>query len=655
MNAINPMPMQTAPLAGIYISSPFRSSQEMKVVRACWKVEAPDWAVVKDDAELHAILISATLTSADPLEVRFESPEAYQCLRRVWRTMVRKVSHRLILRLRPGNSPEIIMQPAFWLIDLVGTPEVDLQNRLTFLTRYAVDGLAVLTANTPLYWPEVVKVLTLCREPAEILMRETETVKLDRASRIVFLLRTGVELHTRIPRAFWKRLFARALPEVLELSKCAGLRPLRLFADSKPTTLFVFPERMLPVERAYYLRAFDVLLGLAYGGQPTAVMVLGPANNDLERIRSLLSIFSSSVTARPLVRGRRSLSHWLLLRAESLFRRLAGLTGSAPLRYTERGMLFATPENSELLSSVIDTLPDLRNVVYTGAWFGRAIRRVARKRPDLRWICDTHDVFFVLDSSNDSAENRHYFYSASSQRRLELKELSYADIILAISPSDHAAMSGAGLNRPILVEPGSFTHVENKTSVCEADRLMCFGFIGSNNCNNLKCLEIIQRTWWPTIIAERPDARLELAGAICRSDVALRLAETFPESVRLLGFVDSLESYYSTVGTMLSPIAVQGGLNFKSVEALMAGCFLLTNDIGIRCLGDSMDGVTVVGKNGEGLKRFLVALTQEVDMPARREELRAVANQRYGDEVAYSSLLSVISANSLPVRDGNHP
>jgi hypothetical protein len=462
-------------------------------------------------------------------------------------------------------------------------------------------------------------------------------------------------LHTRIPRAFWKRIFARALPEVLELSECAELRPLQLFADSKPATLFVFPERMLPIQRAYYLRAFDVVLGLAYGGQPPAVMVLGPANNDLDRIRGVLSIFSSSVTARPLVRGRWTLSHWLLRRAEGLIRRLTGHAGSAPLRYSERGMLFATPEHSELLASVIDTLPDLRNVVYTGAWFGRAIRRVARKRPDLRWICDTHDVFFILDSSNDSAENRHYFYSATAQRRLELKELSYADMIIAISPSDRAAMSSAGLNSPILVEPGSFTHVGNITSDNETDRLMCFGFIGSNNCNNLKCLEIIQRAWWPAIVSERPDARLQLAGAICRSDAALRLAETFPESVRLLGFVDSLETYYSTVGTMLSPIAVQGGLNFKSVEALMAGCFLLTNDIGSRCLGDSLDGVTVVGKNGEGLKSFLVALTQEVDMPARREALRAVANQRYGDKAAYSSLLSVLSTASLPVRKGSHP
>lgn len=613
------------------------------VVSGCSTLDrqAPNCEIVTDDAGLYAVLSAfSAQVPGEIVELTLGGPSDYQRVRRVWEMLPDGAAPDVHVRIENRADSALAGQ---WLIDLEHTPTLELQNRLAVFARYG--DTAVLTSRAPLFWPEHLATLTLSANPATVLLREMGRVSITWNSRVVFLGRPKPD---RIPRAFWKRLFAATLPEVLIFGEDGTLHPLRLFDGAVPKTLFVFPERMLPLERAYYLRAFDLVLGLTYGGQAPAILVLGPSNHDLKRIQLVLEIFSPSVTTKPLVRGRFPARHRLVRQIEYGLRRLAGLSPNAPHRYSERGMLFATPANANLLADVIDSLPGLKNVVYTGAWFGRAVRAVKPRRPELRWFCDTHDVFFMLDDT-DAVEDRHFLYCAIWQRRLELEELSLADAVIAISPSDRDALVRAGLNRPLLVEPGSFSHVYSSTALAEQLDPATFGFVGSNNRNNQKCLALIHRVWWPMILKHWPNARLRLAGAVCRSNEAARLVDDYPDSVAALGFVDSIEDFYASTATMLSPIEVQGGLNFKSVEALMAGCFLFTNTLGNRCLGELTEGVSIVGADGTNLPAILDRLAATPDLAARRAGIRATAANYYGDEVAYTNLLAALTDPSSRV------
>ncbi|KAB0593918.1 glycosyltransferase [Cupriavidus gilardii] len=431
------------------------------------------------------------------------------------------------------------------------------------------------------------------------------------------------------------------MPEVLSVGDSLDFGPLRLFERKEIKTLYVFPERMLPLQRAYFSRGFDLLLGLNYGGESAATMIFGPDNRDLERIKKALEIVSPFVATHPLKRGQYTLARRFVRRSEALLRGRIGIKTAPPMRFTERCALFGTERNSVLLEQVICNLPYLRNVVYTGAWFTPSVVPVKKKWPYLRWYCDTHDVFFVLDRDSNSTERR-FLYDPAHQRRLEIALLNQADGVIAISDADRASLLAAGCSAQVITESGSFEHAVRGADVSQGPEGLVAGFIGSNNANNEKCLRIVQRIWWPKIVAEFPDAKLLVAGGICKSEVAAQLEQAYPENVQRLGFVDVLSDFYASVNVMLSPIAVQGGLNFKSVEALMAGRPLLTNELGTRCLGSEMTGVYVVGDEGDGIERTLKRLMDNEDGKKLRSATHTHAAQRFGDGAAYRQLIEAL-------------
>lgn len=54
-----------------------------------------------------------------------------------------------------------------------------------------------------------------------------------------------------------------------------------------------------------------------------------------------------------------------------------------------------------------------------------------------------------------------------------------------------------------------------------------------------------------------------------------------------MGFVDNLSEFYNKIDIALNPAIVQGGLNFKSIEAILSGKLLWTNHLGSKCINDN--------------------------------------------------------------------
>jgi polysaccharide biosynthesis protein PslH len=373
------------------------------------------------------------------------------------------------------------------------------------------------------------------------------------------------------------------------------------------------------------------------------VMILGPGNKDLDRIRQALEIVSPQVFAYPLVRGVAPTTRKWIRQSELFMRRRRGTVTPPPLRFSERCDVFATDQNSTHTQTAIESIPGLQHVVYTGAWFTPAVQRLKPQFPHLTWTCDTHDVFFVVDRDSNQEEVR-FLYSANRYMRRELDLLSQADTVIAISHSDRESLQGAGCRSEIIVESGSFSHATPERLAAPQGACPVFGFIGSKNRNNDRCLAQIQATWWPAILACHPGATLKIAGSVCLSPVAQALAKAYPGSVELMGFVASLSRYYAGVHAMLSPIAVQGGLNFKSVEALMAGRPLLTNELGSRCLGRGQWGVHVMDEGLSTLPGLLADLLDPVKFLAQSESIQADAVRVFGDDAAYRQLISRLRA-----------
>jgi hypothetical protein len=304
-------------------------------------------------------------------------------------------------------------------------------------------------------------------------------------------------------------------------------------------------------------------------------------------------------------------------------------------------MIFGTKTNSERLFDVIKSESNIRNVIYTGAWFYPAIKTIRNKFPDIKWFCDTHDVFFVVDEYSNKDESR-FLYSPSMQKERELNALNNSDGVIAISPSDATSFHGAGINVPIFKESGSFEQASFGVDIANGPRELKFGFIGSGNNNNRNCLKLILNDWWPKILEKMPSAKLVIAGSACKTPESELLRKSYIKSVELLGFVDDLSGFYNSVQIMLSPIIVRGGLNFKSAEALIAGRVLLTNPLGSECLEGVDKGVVVLN---DKLDNIDAVVTEILASRARtyRSAVSKSAEKVFGQKIAYSKLVEAVS------------
>jgi hypothetical protein len=447
-------------------------------------------------------------------------------------------------------------------------------------------------------------------------------------------------IKNNFPIQAWKLILTSKLPTVKFIGDECNIIPLRLNTKKTAKTLFVFPERMLPLSRAYYVRAFDILSGLFERGIGLSALIFGPKNSDLEKIRELLCIFTVDCHAYPLIRGNFTVTHRAIRKTELLGRKTLGIMTPPPMRFNERNMVFATEINSNRLHDVISSKNSIKNVIYTGAWFYPAIKNTQNQFPDIKWYCDTHDVFFVMDGHSNQDERR-FLYKPALQKKRELDALNNSDGVIAISPSDANSFQKADINIQIFKESGSFEQASFGVDITNIPNELKFGFIGTSNNNNRSCLKLILDKWWPSILDKMPTATLVVAGSACNTMESQLLLEHYKDSVTLLGFVDDLSGFYNSVLVMISPIIVRGGLNFKSAEALISGRVLLTTPLGAECLEGVDAGVVVLNNdlaNIDNVVEDILKYKVQTDLSF----ISKSAEKVFGQKTAYCEIAEVL-------------
>jgi hypothetical protein len=436
-----------------------------------------------------------------------------------------------------------------------------------------------------------------------------------------------------LSRQMLRVLLAEGLPELLAVTDAGGVEPLAAYPGAEARTLFVFPERLLPVSRAFYSRGFDLLCALNAAGVPTDVLAFGPPQEaERRRIEAALRAVAPRATVVPLRRASRRPAGLLVWRLERVLRRIVREAAPAPMRFSERQDFFGSRWQSAQITQAV-TEGGYSRVIMTGAWSLRTIAALRRSRPDLRIACDTHDVFFVADTQAN-ARLRRFLYSPARQKSREMAALQDCDLVIAISHSDADNLRQAGLAAPLLVESGTFEYARVDPAI--SPDAASFGYIGTANSHNRLALETLRREWWPAILRAFPAARLRIAGAACRTPEAEQMAASHPAQVELAGFVRDLRDFYAGVRTMLSPISIQGGLNFKSVEALVAGRELLITELGARCIGGGTG--LWVADGAEALATAIARIAATSHGQERRAMIQTEALAVFGEAAGFRGL-----------------
>lgn len=361
----------------------------------------------------------------------------------------------------------------------------------------------------------------------------------------------------RLRKPLLSAIMSRSLPRFYQLKE-SELERYKFDKPDNGRVIFVYPGVFAPTRNGSTQRAFSLLLGLLSAGHQVEVVM--PFGKGSHNFKVFLKQFGIGVHLFRLDRSQYALSG-----ARDLAKKTLGLNYYLPFFARLRFAL-----SSDFRRIVRGIVKPNDKIIVSYAWMVPTFIKAGR---NVQVIVDTHDVNFVRD--------RNYYRSGTLTSRflewfnkhLEIKRLNKADRILAISESDKSIFQSESLSAPVTLLEPSFEWIQGTAIHSKSDALN-FGFIGSNMIANRLAVEEIISNIWPRIVKVRPGATLFIAGGICDY---LKDRETLGENVVPLGFVTSLEGYFAKMDALISPIMMQGGLNFKVVESLCCGVPVLVN------------------------------------------------------------------------------
>lgn len=257
-------------------------------------------------------------------------------------------------------------------------------------------------------------------------------------------------------------------------------------------------------------------------------------------------------------------------------------------------------------------------------------------------ICDTHDVQFYRNEKKAPLLER-WLLSEKYDRQHELKQLSKADVVLAISDRDGLLLAEALPTVKVMTVVPTFNAMFKPAAPRNPYIPLVFGFIGTKMAANVDALCYVLKEWWPAIHSYSPESQFLVAGSVGQSPEVASYAWMY-EEVKLLGFVDDLAKFYADIDLLLSPVLVRGGLNFKNIEAVTAGKHVVTNEAGLAAMQPiNLPAVQDVAEVMQHIKR--IETDAEYDLSLRRAAQNA-ALRRFANAKEMEAIRDIILARS---------
>lgn len=387
--------------------------------------------------------------------------------------------------------------------------------------------------------------------------------------------------------------FSNSLGNVWHIQSNGALAKYRLNPHRKASTLLVFPGSILPLTLGSHQRAFNLLFNLSKNGVLVDVLITTPKNVKQSEYQAALKTICNNVYIYKNNKKKHNSSTQTKRFLESKARVILGKSKELPELFSERLNTRPTESCKRWVNSLY-LANNYKSVIVSYAWMMGALEYIIHDSDNFKVICDTHDVQFTRNDEILSRKER-IFFNSLAEKKCELTQLKKCDSVLAISVSDEDILNKSLKNTTKVIRASSgFDYALAQVRNRPHGKPLYFGFIGGQMSANVKSLLHILDNWWPTIKKYSPDSKLYIAGSICKSTEVL--PKTFLDNnIIPLGFVDSISEFYNTIDVSLNPVLVQGGLNFKSVEAVFSGKHLITNKLGQECLGSEFPS-TIVNK-----------------------------------------------------------
>lgn len=439
-------------------------------------------------------------------------------------------------------------------------------------------------------------------------------------------------------------LFQLNLLKVCSINQRYEIAGYRRPASGKLKILFVSAGSIYPLSLGSHQRMFNSIQGLIEAGCDVSVLYQKQRREREIGATAALSLVATEIhTFKP---------QWGKLRGKTARRRIVYDTLATLFRLSKPNkMTFAEKcqkRSSFWLYKQMKALGEAGG--YDAAWvnyawmMGKVNDEIRKLFPIV--ICDTHDVQFYRNGGIRPLLDR-VILGQQYDKEVELAQLRKADLVLAISDRDAKLLQESLPGKNIITLVPSFDQHQKPIRPRDVYKPLTFGFIGTRMEANVKASEYVIRHWWPDLHKYSPDSRFLIAGSVCE-EPSVQAVSWLRDEIELLGFVDDLSDFYNRIDALLSPVLVRGGLNFKNVEAAMAGKHVITN-------GDGAETLAPVPVRALTTSQDVIAYLTEVEMNPQldvylRMEVQQAAADRFSNSGEFASIIKTIADKRVNVR-----
>ncbi len=387
--------------------------------------------------------------------------------------------------------------------------------------------------------------------------------------------------------------------------------------------LLLTPDLPYPSESGAAIRNIGIIRGLVEAGHTLTLVSF--AERRPERASNPLFQLCESV-------------HVVNTPGHGKLKRVAGLLLS---RRADMEFRLASAEFGRTLRGILqDRAFDL--IQFSGIEMGCYLLAIVDWKQDAKVIYDALNAEAELQRVVAKVDREEFqrlpaaIYSAMQTRRLARFERAICrgvDATIAVSEEDRAHLvrhRGA----PVKVMANGI-HVSDYApptgNVRERRQLVFSGKMDYRP--NVDAIEWFYRAVFPQVRRAFPDCKLVIVGRNPHRRLGM-LAED--ADVGVTGWVESVADYLHSATVYIAPLRMGSGTRLKILQAMAAGCAVVSTSIGAAGLRDDVSGAIVIADEA---KAFAEAVVNLLSDEMRRRELGMLAKTRVARHYDWSALI----------------
>lgn len=227
-------------------------------------------------------------------------------------------------------------------------------------------------------------------------------------------------------------------------------------------------------------------------------------------------------------------------------------------------------------------------------------------------------------------------YSSAQARRLarfEKRVCNRVDAVIAVSSEDRDMLQRYG-GAPITLMSNGIAVADYRPPEGNARSKLQLVFSGKMDYRpNVDAAEWLCNAILPQVWEREPSVRLSIVGRNPHARLGV-LADD--DRIRLTGWVESVLPFLHEAALFIAPLRMGSGTRLKILQAMAAGCAVLSTSIGAAGLNSEVRSALEIADDADDFARAIVALLQDA---SRRRELGARAMAAVGKSYDWRVLM----------------